>query len=93
MSSAPRVNGVVPLAMEAMGHEVERGHLGIRHVVAFRIGPTVEFTSHSQSGRGAGGADQIHTASLTSSWPRQLLLMYEKSRCSILFPLLVPGGR
>ncbi len=25
--------------------------------------------------------------------PRQLMLMKEKSRCSILFHLLVPGGR
>src|SRR4029077_14045106 len=31
--------------------------------------------------------------SLTSGWARQFWLMKEKSRCSILFHLLVPGGR
>src|SRR4029453_1489660 len=29
----------------------------------------------------------------TSGRPRQLMLMYANSRCSILFHLLVPGGR
>src|SRR5712691_13100183 len=33
------------------------------------------------------------TARLTSGCPRQLRLMYEKSRCSIVFHLLVPGGK
>jgi hypothetical protein len=33
------------------------------------------------------------TAKLTSGRPRQLRLMYENSRCSILFHLLVPGGK
>src|SRR5436309_15496470 len=45
--------------MEAMGHEVERGHLGVRDVLAFRIGPAIELTPHAQPGRGAGGADEI----------------------------------
>src|SRR5712691_9793277 len=30
---------------------------------------------------------------LTSGFPRQFWLMKEKSRCSILFHLLVPGGK
>jgi hypothetical protein len=30
---------------------------------------------------------------VNSGWPRQLRLMYEKSRCSIVFHLLVPGGK
>ena len=33
------------------------------------------------------------TSWLTSGLPRQFWLMKEKSRCSILFHLLVPGGR
>src|SRR2546425_2143268 len=33
------------------------------------------------------------TARLTSGCPRQLRLMYENSRCSIVFHLLVPGGK
>src|SRR5260370_33357565 len=33
------------------------------------------------------------TARLTSGCPRQLRLMYEKSRCSMVFHLLVPGGK
>ncbi len=30
---------------------------------------------------------------LRKGLPRQLMLMKEKSRCSILFHLLVPGGK
>src|SRR2546425_4420170 len=45
--------------MEAMGHEVERGHLGVRDVLAFRVGAAIELTAHAQPGRGAGGADEI----------------------------------
>jgi len=29
----------------------------------------------------------------TSGFPRQFMLMWENRRCSILFHLLVPGGR
>ncbi len=77
-----------------MGREIECGHLSVRDVLTFRIGSAIELTAHAQPGRRAGGADQIDDhGRLTSGWPRQLVLMYEKSRCSILFHLLVPGGR
>src|SRR4030042_6960984 len=32
-------------------------------------------------------------ARLTSGFPRQFMAMWEKRRCSILFHLLVPGGK
>src|SRR5215831_11045552 len=35
----------------------------------------------------------IITSWLISGWPRQFWLMKENKRCSILFHLLVPGGK
>ena len=58
-SCTPRMNGVVPVAMKAMGHEVERGHRGARDGLAFRIGSAIELTAHAQPRRRAGGADEI----------------------------------
>src|SRR5436309_2929582 len=45
--------------MEAMRCEVDRGHLGVRDVLAFRIGSAIELTPHAQPDRGAGGTDEI----------------------------------
>src|SRR5207245_1364302 len=54
-----------------------RGATANRRPVAVRVAP-IRFTM---------------TARLTSGCPRQLRLMYEKSRCSMVFHLLVPGGK
>ena len=59
LPSTLRMNSVVPVAMEAMRCEVDRGHLGVRDVLAFRIGSAIELTPHAQPGRGAGGTDEI----------------------------------
>ena len=57
--STVRVDGVVPVSMEAVRVEIKGGHLSIRDVLAFRVGAAVELTPHAKAGRGAGAADQI----------------------------------
>src|SRR4030095_672595 len=59
LSATCRLDGVVPIAMEAMRRERHGGHLSVRDVLAFRIGPAIELAPHSQPGRGPRGADEI----------------------------------
>src|SRR4029453_3117368 len=56
---APRGDSVVPVAMEAVRDEIEGGHLGLRDLLAFRVGGAVELTPHAEAGGGTGAADQI----------------------------------
>src|SRR5207244_1734755 len=53
------MDSVVPVAMEAMWYEIERGHLGVRDVSAFRIGTAIEFASYAESGLRAGATNEI----------------------------------
>ena len=50
---------------------------------------------HTQTFLGCSSRDQIdnHFMAHQQGWPRQFWLIAEKSRCSILFYLLVPGGK
>ena len=59
------VERVVPVAMEGVVDEVERGHLGGGDILSLGIGSTVQFTPHPQPGRGARGADQVDDHSQT----------------------------
>jgi len=54
-----RMNGVVPVAVEAVRGQAHRGHLGIGDRLPLRIGTTVELTPHAQPGGSAGGGDQV----------------------------------
>src|SRR4029450_14024663 len=56
---APRADSVVRVAMEAVRDEIEGGHLGLRDLLAFRVGGAVELTPHAEAGGGTGAADQI----------------------------------
>ena len=53
------VERIVPVAMERMRDERDRGHLGVGDVLPFGIGPPVEFTSDSQAGGGARRANEV----------------------------------
>src|SRR5919106_983420 len=72
------MDGVVPVAVKPMRREPEGGKLFIRDGAALRIRPAIQLAPHAQAGGRPRGA------------PRQLRLMYEKSRCSMVFHLLVP---
>src|SRR5258708_1736823 len=94
LSSADRMDGVVPVPVKPMGREAEGGQLLIGDGAALRIRP--RSNSHRTRRPVAVRVAPIRltiTARLTSGCPRQLRLMYEKSRCSMVFHLLVPGGK
>src|SRR6266852_5700853 len=94
LSSADWMDGVVPVGVKPMGREPEGGELLIGDGAALRIRPTIQLAPHPQAGGRPGGADQVDDHRQTyQRLPRQLRLMYEKSRCSIVFHLLVPGGK
>ena len=65
-----------------MAGEIDGGQLGIGNFDAFGIFVFVQFGADFEAGVGCGRGDQ-----------RQLMVMNEKRRCSILFHLLVPGGK
>src|SRR3954469_6796301 len=80
--------------MERVALDGELGHLGIRDLDALGIAAGVDLAADGQAGLGGRGADQLNDdPMLTSGLPRQFREMGAKSRCSILFHLLVPGGR
>jgi hypothetical protein len=54
----------------------------------------VERGANCQSGLGSCARDRFTmTSYVVSRRPRQFLVMKQHSRCSILFHLLVPGGK
>src|SRR5216683_1089998 len=89
-----RSYGVVPFPMKVMRKHVDGGEL--------RIGDfeSLGYFFSSSSARTVRPASVVVAAisstivrKLRRGLPRQLMLMKEKSRCSILFHLLVPGGK
>ncbi len=76
--------------------DVKVSHVLVRDDDTLGIGFVVEFTSDGQASCGGRGADQFDDdaiAKLSSGLARQFWVMNENRRCSILFHLLVPGGR
>ena len=87
-------DGVVPLPMPGMGFDRQQSQLLAGHGESERVVAGVELGVHPQ-------ADVVRVEAMvatTTSWlvngrPRQFMVIWENSRCSILFHLLVPGGK
>src|SRR5208337_1766321 len=80
--------------MESVGAEVHGGELHFGDLDAKRIGVFIEFGIHLEAGFSRCGPYCLDNRSETTQWfSSQLMVMKEKRRCSILFHLLVPGGR
>ena len=74
--------------------EVDGIHFGGGHLDAGGIGVLIEFATNLQTGLVVVAAiNWTITWWLMSGFPRQLPVMNENRRCSILFHLLVPGGK
>ena len=74
--------------------EVEGFHIGVSDLDAFRVGVGIQLALDSKSGFGCSRCDQLNNGLVTDERPpAPVSVMNEKSRCSILFHLLVPGGR
>ncbi len=74
--------------------EAHGRHLRVGDGDAARVRAAIEFGAHVQPGRLC--VDPIRltmVARSTSGVPRQFIAMCENRRCSILFHLLVPGGK
>lgn len=59
LSSADRMDGVVPVSVKPMGREPEGGEVLIGDGAALRIRPTIQLAPDSQAGGCPGGADQV----------------------------------
>ena len=88
------MNGVVPLAVERVRLQFHARELRVRDAAPFRI------RRSSSRLRTAKPAFVVVAAMrFTITWwvinglPRQFCVMKENRRCSILFHLLVPGGK
>ena len=85
---------VVPVAVKAMPLEAYRRQLRIGDGDATRVLAAVEFRPNAESGPTVRRANELTiVAKSTSGVPRQFIAMCENNRCSILFHLLVPGGK
>ena len=85
---------VVPIAMKPVSPELEFRHLLIGNFDPRRIDVGVDFAFHGQSCRRCGAGDEVDDDLVTDQrLARQFWLMKENRRCSILFHLLVPGGK
>ena len=88
------MNRVVPVAVEPMPLEAHGGELRVRDGGAAGILAAIEFRSDAQARPAAGGPDQTDDrGQVDGGVPRQFMAMCENKRCSILFRLLVPGGK
>ena len=89
------MNRVVPVAVEPMPLEAHGGELRVRDGDAAGILAAIEFRSDAQARTGCRVDPMRLTivAKSTSGVPRQFMAMCENRRCSILFHLLVPGGK
>ena len=80
--------------MEVVGAQVDLRQFVVRDHGTLRIGLCVQLTADFEPGLGGGCGNQIHDHFVADGGlPRQFWLMYENRRCSILFHLLVPGGK
>ena len=88
------VEGVVPVAVEAVPGQRQRGHLRIADLDSGRVTAGSSSACTVRPVRVVVAAMLLTTTSwLVSGLPRQFMVMWENSRCSILFHLEVPGGK
>jgi hypothetical protein len=79
--------------MECVALDVERLHLGIADFDALFVGRGIERALDLQAGLVVVAAISWTTAMRsTSGRPRQICVMWQNKRCSILFHFDVPGG-
>ena len=79
--------------MELIAGDVEGLHLGIADFDALLVAARIEGALDVQAGLCGGRADQLdHGQRSVSGRPRQFCVMWQNSRCSILFHFDVPGG-
>jgi hypothetical protein len=80
--------------MEGVAGEVDGVELGIGDLDPFGVLVPIQYGAHREPSVGRRRRDQLDDRAIGSQWlPRPLMLMNEKRRCSILFHLLVPGGK
>jgi hypothetical protein len=77
--------------VELAAGDVDGGELVIGDGNTLRIGGLIKTTAYGEAGIGARCS--MMTWWVSRGCPRQLPVMKEKSRCSILFHLEVPGGK
>jgi hypothetical protein len=79
--------------MEWVAIDVEVLHLGIADLNARLVGPRVERTLDLQASVGRRRPISSTTANLSvNGRPRQVCVIWQNKRCSILFHFEVPGG-
>ena len=77
-----------------MPFEAYRRQLRIGHGDTGRVLSTIEFGPDVQAGLAVRGPDEADDGcEVDQGVPRQFMAMWENKRCSILFHLLVPGGK
>ena len=80
--------------MEVVACEVDGIHFGVGHLDASGIGVLIEFAANLQTSLRCRCGDQLDDDLMADErFAAQLPVMNENMRCSILFHLLVPGGK
>jgi hypothetical protein len=90
-----RRNGVVPFAVEVVGEQLDGGKFLLADLDPFRVLARVELVLNAKAGSGGGGGDQVDDDFVTHERFAAPVVRDEgeQKRCSILFHLLVPGGK
>ena len=87
--------------MECVALDIEGFHLRVTDLDTLRVVACIKLASHRQASPGRGGgnqfdhrfaADQELAPAKAGGLPRQVWVMWQNSRCSILFHFEVPGG-
>ena len=80
--------------MEIVGLQVDLRQFVVGDYGALGIGLRVQLTADFEPGLGGGCGNQVHDDFVADQrFATPVWLMYENRRCSILFHLLVPGGK
>ena len=78
--------------MELIASGVEAFHFGFADLDAFLVAADVECALDFQTGPGRRRTDQLdYGKAIRERRPRQFCVMWQNSRCSILFHFDVPG--
>jgi hypothetical protein len=79
--------------MECVALDVEHHHLGMADFDTLFVGGGVERAFDLQAGLGGRRGNQLdHGHAIDEGHPRQVCVMWQNKRCSILFHFEVPGG-
>ena len=85
---------IVPFSMELISVEIDLGELLVGNFDTLGVGAGIQLEwTFSPVVVRVAAIRLTMTSRLTNGLPRQFWVMSEKSRCSILFHLLVPGGK